>query len=152
MNGRVSCPFLEKKMDTKISIHNQGTALGESHSPFGEEEMPCHDDAQWFSDAMNNPHATNKSALASGATNGGAVDSTHNIGTQFLNKVADMSEDLKAKSDHLGKRFKTASTSNDFTDMMQTLREISDYGFQTAMVTKVVSKSTQALEKLTNLN
>ena len=139
-------------MDTKISIRNQGISLGESHSSFGEDEMPCHEDAQWFSNALNNSNATNKSSVTSSAMNNGAVDSTHNIGTQFLNKVADMSEDLKAKSDHLGKRFKTASANNDFTDMMQTLREISDYGFQTAMVTKVVSKSTQALEKLTNLN
>lgn len=124
-------------MDTKISIHNQGTALSDAHSSLCEDEMPSHDDAQWFSNAMNN---------------NSALDPANNMTTQFLNKVSEMSESLKAKSDHLNKSFKSATAGDDFTAMMQTLREISDYGFQTAMVTKVVSKTTQAVDKLTNLN
>jgi type III secretion system YscI/HrpB-like protein len=136
INGQASCPFLEKKMDSKISIQNQGVALGDSHSSLCEDGMPSHDDAQWFTNAMNN----------------NAVDPSHNMTTQSLNKVSEMSEDLKAKSDHLNNSFKTATANDDFTAMIQTLRDISEYGFQTSMVTKVVSKATQAVDKLTNLN
>jgi type III secretion system YscI/HrpB-like protein len=75
-----------------------------------------------------------------------------NISEQFTNKITQLSDDLKAKSDSINKGFKTARSSDDYTAMMHSLREISDYGFQTAVLTKVVSKTTQAIEKLTNLN
>lgn len=124
-------------MNSKISIHNQGAEMGYSHSSLFEEDVvPNKDDAQWFASAMN------------------SVDSGMNMNMtdRFLNKVYEVSEDLKTKNENLSKSFKNGSASDDYTAMMQTLKDVSDYGFQTAMVTKVVSKTTQAVEKLTNLN
>ena len=121
-------------MDSKISIRNQGIELGNSRSSLLEEEMPSHEDVQLFANAMN------------------GADSSNNMTTQFLNKVSEISEDLKTKSENLSKQFKSATAGDDYTAMMQTLRDMSEYGFQTAMVTKVVSKTTQAVDKLTNLN
>ncbi len=122
-------------MTSKISIQSQGAELGSSHSSLFEDDVvPNKDDAQWFANAMN------------------SVDSNLNMTDRFLNKVYEVSEDLKVKNENLNKNFKFGTASDDYTAMMQTLRDVSDYGFQTAIVTKVVSKATQAVEKLTNLN
>jgi type III secretion system YscI/HrpB-like protein len=122
-------------MISKIGIHQQGIELDESLTRFYEEQTsPAKEEIDLFASAMKKDPAD------------------MNISEQFLNKVNQLSDDLKAKSDSINKSFKTTKSSDDYTSMIQSLREISDYGFQTAVLTKVVSKTTQAVEKLTNLN
>jgi type III secretion system YscI/HrpB-like protein len=49
------------------------------------------------------------------------------------------------------RRMKNATTSDDPLDIAQMSRSLSQYSLQMAMTTKVVNKSAQALDKLTNL-
>lgn len=122
-------------MVSKIGIHQQGLELDESLSSFYQEQSsPQKEDVDIFLSAMKKD------------------PSDMNISEQFMSKITQLSDELKAKSDAINKGFKTTTSADDYTTMMKSLREISDYGFQTAVLTKVVSKATQAVEKLTNLN
>lgn len=122
-------------MISKVGIHQQNFELTESLNGFYEESSsPAKEDIDIFLSAIKK-------------------DPTDmNISEQFINKIGELSADLKDRKDNINNSFKSTKSSDDYASMIQSLREISDYGFQTAVLTKVVSKATQAVEKLTNLN
>jgi type III secretion system YscI/HrpB-like protein len=122
-------------MISKVGIHQQNFELSESLNSFYEEKnSPAQEEIDLFLSAIKKD------------------PSDMNISEQFINKISEMSVDFKNKKEDIHNGFKTTKSSDDYASMIQSLREISDYGFQTAVLTKVVSKATQAVEKLTNLN
>lgn len=122
-------------MISKVGIHQQNFELSESLSSFYEESnSPAQEEIDLFLSAIKKDPAD------------------MNISEQFMNKISALSTELKDKKDHINNGFKSTKSSDDYASMIQSLRDISDYGFQTAVLTKVVSKATQAVEKLTNLN
>lgn len=122
-------------MISKVGIHQQNFELSESLNSFYEEKnSPAQEEIDIFLSAIKKD------------------PSDMNISEQFINKISEISADFKNKKEDIQNSFKTTKSSDDYASMIQSLREVSEYGFQTAVLTKVVSKATQAVEKLTNLN
>ena len=121
-------------MISKVSIFNQDMELGVGQdAAFQDSFIPDQQDANWFADAVQAP------------------DGDMNLAERFLDQVHSVSENLKLKNEELNQQFEAGESTDSFVDMLSTLRQVSDYGFQTAMVAKAVSKGTQAFEKLTNM-
>ncbi|MFJ3485265.1 type III secretion system inner rod subunit SctI [Pseudomonas sp. NPDC090202] len=70
-------------------------------------------------------------------------------------QIASALSERLGNSDQLSRKavrsMKKAASGDDPTDITQMSRSLSQYSLQTAITTKVVNKSAQALDKLTNL-
>lgn len=116
----------------KVSIYNQSIEMGGGDiAEAVEQSMPTQADTQWFSDAMNNQEV--------------------NLGDRIIDRIEGMSDHLKAKRTEVDENLKNSQSADSYTDMIKGFREMSDYGFQTALTAKVIAKCSQAVEKLTNL-
>ncbi|VUD40262.1 hypothetical protein TDB9533_00045 [Thalassocella blandensis] len=121
-------------MINKYSMYDQALKSG-AENPVYQQELsaPAQDDVNWFSDAFSK------------------IGSEANVGDKIIDKIQSASNDLKLKREKLDEQFKTGNASDDFTSMVETSHQVSQYGFQTALMAKLISKSTQSIEKLTNI-
>ncbi|TQV84064.1 hypothetical protein FKG94_05200 [Exilibacterium tricleocarpae] len=120
-------------MSSKISVYDQSIQTADAPA-FQQELMPPREeDVRWFSEAINE------------------VGNESNIGDRVVSHLQKSADDLKEKRESLDEQFKNASKGSSYFDIANTSRLASDYGFQTALMAKVISKSTQSIEKLTNL-
>lgn len=115
-------------------MYDQALKSG-TETPVYQQELapPAQDDVNWFSDAFSK------------------IGSEANVGDKIVERLQNASNDLKLKREKLDEQFKTGSASDDFTSMVETAHQVSQYGFQTALMAKLISKSTQSVEKLTNI-
>ncbi len=135
MNGHILCEnksIEEIIIMIKYSLYDKSLQGGDIEK-FQQELVPAVEDVNWFNDAFNK------------------IGSNENIGEMVFDQIQGASENLKVKREQIENNFKTASSADDAIAMMDRLRQISDYSFQSALMAKVISKSTQAMEKLTNL-
>ena len=105
------------------------------HAPVADHEplsAPSQADADLFSNALNNPTS---SPLAEG----------------FMSALSERLGSQEKLSQQAMRSMKAASGSSEPMDVVKMSRSLSQYSLQMAMTTKVVNKSAQALDKLTNL-
>ena len=121
-------------MINKYSMYNQTLQSG-ADTPVYQQELapPEQDDVNWFSDEFSK------------------AGKEGHVGDRIVEQIQNASNDLKLKRESLDERFKNGSSTDSFTTMINTARNVSEYGFQTALMAKVVSKSTQSIDKLTNM-
>jgi type III secretion system YscI/HrpB-like protein len=74
-----------------------------------------------------------------------------NVSEQIASALSDGLGSIDKLSQQAARRMKRASTTDDPLEISQMNRSLSQYSLQIALTTKVVSKSAQALDKLTNL-
>jgi type III secretion system YscI/HrpB-like protein len=73
------------------------------------------------------------------------------VADKVIDKFSGMSEDMALKKDDFeGKLVKAAKTGED-VDILAANRAMSEYYLQAALSTKVASKASQAIDKITNL-
>ena len=121
-------------MINKYSMYDQALQTGQDNPVYQQElAPPAQDDVNWFSEAFNN------------------IGKQGHVGDKIVEQIQGASNDLKLKREQLDEQFKNGSATDNFTSMVSTVRQVSEYGFQTALMAKVISKSTQSIEKLTNL-
>ncbi|MCE8032133.1 EscI/YscI/HrpB family type III secretion system inner rod protein [Billgrantia tianxiuensis] len=99
------------------------------------ERTPERGDVQWFSAAVQPTER--------------AADS--NVAERIVGQLAGSSEHLQQLSDKADRALRKASKSNDPQDVIQASRSLSSFYLESMLTTKLISKGTQAIEKLTNL-
>ncbi len=120
-------------MNSKISMFNQSMEIGlDSPAVVEYEPLPSHAEAQLFAESIS-------------------ANSPLNMSDQILDKFEGINSHLQEKREDLDEQLKVTTSSDDYGQMLGSMKDMSDYGFQTALAAKVISKCTQAVEKLTNL-
>ncbi|MCD5973733.1 MULTISPECIES: type III secretion system inner rod subunit SctI [Pseudomonas] len=104
--------------------------------PEVELDNPTQGDADWFRAAMQRPEPTQ----GAGAFSEQVMDPL----TRKALSLEDMSRDA-------GKALREASLHSDPKKFMEATRALSDYSLQTSLSVKMISKGSQALDKLTNM-
>ncbi|MFP8968063.1 type III secretion system inner rod subunit SctI [Pokkaliibacter sp. CJK22405] len=92
-------------------------------------------DVEWFSAAVqptNNKEATN-------------------VAENIVSHLSGSSEHLQKLSEKADRALKKASKSTDPRDVIDANRSLSNFYLESLLTTKVISKGSQAVEKLTNL-
>ena len=89
--------------------------------------------------------------LFSAAMRPDAVQGQNHLSEQVASALSERLGATDKLSQQAVRRMKNASTSDDPLDIAQMSRSLSQYSLQMALTTKVVNKSAQALDKLTNL-
>ena len=121
-------------MIDKFSMYDQTLQTSGGDVPVYQQELaPAQDDVNWFSDAFSK------------------IGQQGNIGDKVIEQLQTAVNDLQSKREEMNSRQKKATREDDFVDLLTMAREASEYGFKTALMAKVISKSTQSVEKLTNL-
>ncbi|MGR2741031.1 type III secretion system inner rod subunit SctI [Billgrantia sp. Q4P2] len=100
------------------------------------EHAPDQSDIHWFSAAIQ-------------PTEKGGGES--NVAERIVGQIAGSSEHLQKLSDQADRALRKASKSNDPQDVVQANRSLSSFYLESLLTTKLISKGTQAVEKLTNL-
>jgi type III secretion system YscI/HrpB-like protein len=70
----------------------------------------------------------------------------------FIGHVDSISSSLADKKQSFERDLAKASKTADNKDILQATRSLSEYALQTALVTKIASKTSSAIDKLTNLH
>ena len=73
------------------------------------------------------------------------------IGDQIFGQVDQISNNLAEKKIEFEKSLKKAAETAKSSDIIEATRNLAEYSLHTTMVSKVASKTSQAIEKLTNL-
>ncbi len=118
-----------------LSNVNAAKGVALDHAPMPDHEQlsgPSQADADLFSSALNNSPS---SPLAEG----------------FMSALSERLGSQEKLSQQAMRSMKAASGSSEPMDVVKMSRSLSQYSLQMAMTTKVVNKSAQALDKLTNL-
>ncbi|QUX90817.1 EscI/YscI/HrpB family type III secretion system inner rod protein [Marinomonas sp. A3A] len=93
-------------------------------------------DASWFSAAFQQNQKTTE---------------TGNVAERIVGQLSGSSEHLQKLSNDADRALKKASKSNDAQDVVQANRALSSFYLESLLTTKLISKGTQAVEKLTSL-
>jgi type III secretion system YscI/HrpB-like protein len=95
-------------------------------------------DINWFNASLNTP----------------ATQTPHNIPSEpyFARPLNRQSAHLQALSNKSAQALLKVSTSTDPIDMLNSTRALSRHGLDSILAAKVVSKTSQAVDKLTNLS
>lgn len=99
--------------------------------------MPQASDVNWFSAQLQQPAQ--------------APDKTNNIASEMLGRLAEHSDTLKNLAERAARDMQTASRVATPEAMLKATRSQSSFYLESLVTAKVLSKSSQALEKLTNL-
>lgn len=121
------------------SIQGLGFDSAVGHSTHVTPSKPAaasQSDASWFSAALQSNH---KPA------------DTGNVAERIVGQLSGSSEHLQKLSDDADRALKKASKSNDPRDVVQANRAMSSFYLESLLTTKLISKGTQTVEKLTNL-
>lgn len=89
--------------------------------------------------------------LFSSAMRPDAAPMSSHLSDEVASALSERLESTGKLSQQTMRNMKAASSSSDPMDMAQMSRSLSQYSLQMALTTKVVSKSAQAIDKLTNL-
>lgn len=100
------------------------------------QQAPERADVQWFSAAIQ-------------PSTQGAGD--NNVAERIVGQLSGSSEHLQRLSDQADRALRKASSSSDPMDVVQANRSLSSFYLESLLTTKLISKGTQAVEKLTNL-
>lgn len=106
---------------------------GSSNQPSGHPETA---DINWFTASLNNPAPIN------------AVPREFHI-AQPLNQRSAL---LQSLSNTAARALQKVSSSTDPLDMLKSTRAMSAFHLETVLSAKMISKTSQAIEKLTNLS
>lgn len=72
------------------------------------------------------------------------------LANKIIGQVDNISNSLAEKKLEFEKLLKKAADSSDAKDILNATRALSEYSLQTTIITKVASKSSQSLQKLTS--
>lgn len=99
---------------------------------------PAPSDINWFNASLNTP----------------VIPSTHNTPSApyFARPLNRQSAHLQGLSNQAAQALLKVSTSTDPIDMLNSTRALSKHGLDSILAAKVVSKTSQAVDKLTNLS
>lgn len=95
-------------------------------------------DINWFNTLLTPP--------APGAVNNTTSDN------HFAPSLSQRSELLQGLSNQAARRLQKVSNSTDPVDMIKSTRAMSAFHLETVLTAKMISKTSQAIEKLTNLS
>ena len=73
------------------------------------------------------------------------------IGDQIIGQVDNLSNSLAEKKLEFEKSLKKAAETAESSDIIEATRNLAEYSLHTTMISKIASKTSQAIEKLTNL-
>ncbi|MES2870928.1 MAG: EscI/YscI/HrpB family type III secretion system inner rod protein [Pseudomonadota bacterium] len=118
-----------------INIHTAQPLAPPSSPP---RHVPETSDINWFSASLKTP--------ASGPVNNTPSDN------HFAPSLSQRSELLQGLSDQAARRLQKVSNSTDPVDMIRSTRAMSAFHLETVLTAKMISKTSQAIEKLTNLS
>ena len=113
------------------SAHTESSSLSLSRPT----QSPTQDDISWFS-------ATIKSQNT-------ATDP--NVAERIVDQLAGSSKELQNLSNDANRALRKASRSSDPKDVIQANRALSSFYLESLLTTKLISKGTQAVEKITSL-
>ncbi|WP_407316471.1 EscI/YscI/HrpB family type III secretion system inner rod protein [Pseudomonas sp. nanlin1] len=99
-------------------------------------DAPSRGDADWFKAALQRPEPT----TAAGS-----------FSEQVMNPLTRKALSLEDMSKDAGKALREASLDSDPMKFMEASRALSSYYLQTSLSVKMISKGSQALDKLTNM-
>ncbi len=99
---------------------------------------PATSDINWFNAVLKAP----------------ATETPYNVGAgiQSTHPLSQRSEFLQGLSDKAARALQKISTSTDPIDMLKSTRAMSAFHLETVLSAKMISKTSQAIEKLTNLS
>lgn len=80
-----------------------------------------------------------------------APDSENNVAAKIIGSLSNRSGELQRLDDRANRDMLKASRTADPQDMLQSNRSLSSFYLESMMTAKMVSKGSQAIEKLTNL-
>ena len=78
-------------------------------------------------------------------------DSEHNVAARIIDSLSSRSGELQRLDDRANRDMLKAIRTADPQDMLQSNRSLSSFHLESLMTAKIVSKGSQAIEKLTNL-
>lgn len=123
----------------KISDLAASSAQPITEIPSATHSRPSSDDIAWFSAALEQPESS-------------AVPTAHQPGQNALfSKASSMFNQLDEDKKNVDKVLHNASRSTDPLVLTKVDGQLSNYYLESALNAKIVSKSVQGLEKLTNL-
>lgn len=118
-----------------INIHTAQPLAPPSSPP---RHVPETSDINWFSTSLKSP--------APGSVNNSTSDN------HFAPSLSQRSELLQGLSNQAARRLQKVSNSTDPVDMIKSTRAMSAFHLETVLTAKMISKTSQAIEKLTNLS
>ncbi|WP_434571119.1 type III secretion system inner rod subunit SctI [Pseudomonas sp. Z3-8] len=80
-----------------------------------------------------------------------APDSENNVAARIIDSLSSRSGELQRLDDRANRDMLKAIRTADPQDMLQSNRSLSSFHLESLMTAKIVSKGSQAIEKLTNL-
>ncbi|AXP05860.1 type III secretion system inner rod subunit SctI [Pseudomonas bijieensis] len=80
-----------------------------------------------------------------------APDSENNVAARIIDSLSSRSGELQRLDDRANRDMIKAVRTADPQDMLQSNRSLSSFHLESLMTAKIVSKGSQAIEKLTNL-
>lgn len=105
------------------------------HDVLSSDVEPNQDDVRWFSAAIQHPTRPEDT----------------NVAERIVNQLASSSQELQNLSDDANRALRKASSSSDPKDVVQANRALSSFYLESLLTTKMISKATQAVEKITSL-
>lgn len=118
-----------------INIHAL-SPLTSSPSSFKQSSTAEASDINWFNASLKTP----------------VPESAHTSDNQFTPSLSQRSEFLQGLSNQAARRLQKVNNSTDPVDMLKSTRAMSAFHLETVLTAKMVSKTSQAIEKLTNLS
>ncbi|SHO56776.1 type III secretion system inner rod subunit SctI [Vibrio quintilis] len=119
-----------------VQLNHQIPQSGNISPATAEPSAPDQSDVSWFSAALNPVQQK---------------DNDNNVAERIVSQLAGSSEHLQKLSDKADRAVRKASRSSDPQDVMQANRSLSSFYLESLLTTKLISKGTQAVEKLTSL-
>ncbi|MDH2435684.1 type III secretion system inner rod subunit SctI [Pokkaliibacter sp. MBI-7] len=102
----------------------------------GKVKAPSQQDVHFFSAAMQAPQQD---------------QSNTNVAERIVDQLSGSSEHLQELSDKANKALRKASKSSNPEDVIAANRSLSSFYLESLLTTKLISKGSQAIEKLTSL-
>jgi hypothetical protein len=111
-----------------------GFSIGSSSAPMNDVDLVSSADMKLFNTEMYTPPVEEQS-----------------VADKVIDKFSDMSEGMALKKDDFEMKLSKASETGNAADALAATRAMSEYYLQAAISTKVASKATQAIDKITSL-
>lgn len=101
------------------------------------EQAPMKDDIAWFNAQMDQPKAD--------------PAQEDNVASRIIGGLSQHNSEIQKLSDRAGRDLQKAARTAAPEDMLKANRSMSNFYLESLMTAKMVSKGSQAVEKLTNL-
>lgn len=136
---RLLTVFKPRRVDMTIknvqSFEPSSAISSESFAPSTNARV-SQSDASWFSAMLQSGQTSNENV---------------NVAERIVGQLSGSSEQLQKLSDEADRALKKASKSNSPQDVVEANRALSSFYLESLLTTKLISKGTQTVEKLTNL-